>query len=50
MASADIDGDGEPEILLGGVNDALEYKRATLVIFDHRNISGASKNPNGGVY
>jgi hypothetical protein len=50
MASADLDGDGEPEILLGGVNDAPEYKRATLVIFDHRNISGASKNPNGGVY
>ena len=50
MASADLDGDGEPEILLGGVNDAPEYKRATVVIFDHRNISGASKNPKGGVY
>jgi hypothetical protein len=50
MATADLDEDGEPEILLGGVNDAPEYKRATVVIFDHRRISGASKNPNGGVY
>jgi hypothetical protein len=50
MVSADLEGEGEPAILLGGVNDAPEYKRATVVIFDHRNISGASKNPKGGVY
>lgn len=46
----DIDGDGEPEILLGGVNDALEYKRATVVVFDHRKVTGACRNPKGGVY
>jgi hypothetical protein len=50
MAVADLDGDGEPELLLGGVNDAPEYKRATLVVLDHRYILGASKNPKGGVY
>jgi len=33
---ADIDGDGEPEILLGGVNDAPEYRQATFVVFDNR--------------
>ncbi|MGD0773695.1 MAG: hypothetical protein ABSC05_12815 [Candidatus Solibacter sp.] len=50
MAVADIDGDGEPEILLGGVNDADEYKQATVVVFDHRRIAGASSNPKGEVY
>jgi hypothetical protein len=50
MAMADIDGDGEPEILLGGVNDAPEYRQATLVVFDNRRISGSSKDPAGGVY
>ncbi len=50
MARADLDGTGEAEVLFGGVNDAPEYKQATLVIFDPRNISGASKNPKGGVY
>jgi len=50
MANVDIDGDGEPEVLLGGVNDAPEYKQATLVVFNNRRISGASKNPTGGVY
>ena len=50
MASADLDGDSEPDILFGGVNDSREYKRATLVIFDHRKIAGASQNPKGGVY
>jgi hypothetical protein len=50
MASADLDGDGRPELLLGGVNDALEYKQATIVILDPWNISGASKNPKGGTY
>lgn len=50
MAVADLDGDGEAKVVLGGVNDALEYKQATLVVFDHRLIAGASRNPNGGVY
>lgn len=47
MDVADLDGDGEPEILLGGVNDAPEHKCATLVIFDHRRVSGASRDPRG---
>jgi hypothetical protein len=49
MAMADIDGDGEPELLLGGVNDAPEYRRATLVVFDIDKVSGASRNPGGEV-
>ena len=49
LAVADLDGDGEPEVLLGGVNDAPEYDRATLVVFDHRRISGASKDAQGKV-
>jgi hypothetical protein len=44
---ADLNGDGEPEVLLGGVNDAPEYARATLVVFDHRQISGASAGRDG---
>ena len=50
LAVADLDGDGEPEVLLAGVNDAPEYKQATILVFDHRRISGATKNPKGGVY
>jgi hypothetical protein len=50
LAVADLDGDGEPEVLLGGVNDAPEYKQATVVIFDHRRISGACRDPQGRVY
>jgi hypothetical protein len=50
LAVVDLDGDGQPEVLLGGVNDAPEYKRATLVVFDHRRISGASGDPEGRVY
>jgi hypothetical protein len=43
----DLDGDGEPEVILGGVNDAPEYATATLVVFDHRRISGASTGRDG---
>jgi hypothetical protein len=43
----DLDGDGEPEVILGGVNDAPEYATATLVVFDHRWISGASTGRDG---
>jgi hypothetical protein len=50
MAVADLDGDGEVEVLLGGVNDAPEYKQATLVVFDHRQIAGATPNSAGGTY
>jgi len=50
IAVADLDGDGEPEVLLGGVNDAPEYDRATLVVFDHRRIAGAARDPQGRVY
>lgn len=50
MAVADLDGDGQPEILLGGVNDAPEYDQATLVVFDHRSVSGASVSPTGQSY
>jgi hypothetical protein len=50
MAVTDMDGDGEPEVLLGGVNDADEYKQATVLVFDHRRIAGSSCNPKGEVY
>lgn len=50
LAIADLDGDGEPEILLGGVNDALEHRQATLVVFDQHNLSGSSRNPQGKTY
>jgi len=32
------------------VNDAPEYKQATLLVFDHRSISGASSSPSGERY
>jgi hypothetical protein len=50
MALADLDGNGDQEVLLGGVNDAPEHKRATLVIFDPTRIAGASKDPTGKSY
>lgn len=43
VAHADLDGDGVDEVLLGGVNNG--YRQATLVIFDSRNINGASSQP-----
>ncbi len=50
MASADLDGDGNLEILLGGVNDAREFQCASLLVFDHRRVSGASCDPSGRSY
>jgi transcriptional regulator with XRE-family HTH domain len=42
-AHADLNNDGVEEILLAGVNNG--YRQATLLIFDSRNISGASSQP-----
>jgi len=50
LALADLDGDREPEILLAGVNDAREHDQATLLVFDHRNVHGASCDPKGEPY
>jgi hypothetical protein len=50
FAVIDLNGDGHPHLLFSGVNDAPEYKCATLVVFDHRRISGASCDPNGQPY
>lgn len=50
LAVADLDGDGEPELLAGGVNDAPEFVQAELVVFDHRRLAGASTNPRGEPY
>lgn len=50
LATADLDGDGEPEILAGGVNDAPEFKQATLLVFDHRQVAGATPRPADGSY
>ena len=50
LATADLDGDGEPEIPAGGVNDVPEYKQATLLVFDPSRLAGATPNPRGGSY
>ena len=42
---ADLNGDGVPEILLGGVAEG--YEQATLVVLDHRRVLGASTQPPG---
>ncbi len=41
-AQADLNGDGRPELIIGGTN--AEYGKAFLAIFDPRHISGASPN------
>jgi hypothetical protein len=43
VAHADLNADGIREILLAGVNNG--YGQATLVIFDPRNVRGASTQP-----
>jgi hypothetical protein len=50
VASADLNRDGHTQILLGGVNDAPEYKQATLLVFDSKAIAGASSSPSGERY
>jgi hypothetical protein len=50
IAVGDLDGSGEPMVLLGGVNDAADYKLATLLGFDHRSFSGGSVSANGTPY
>ena len=45
MAQADLDGDGNQEILLTGVNNG--YNLATLVVLDAHRLSGASPAPEG---
>src|SRR5581483_7734550 len=40
---ADIDDDGQPEVLLAGVNNG--YGLATLIVFDPRNVRGVSTQP-----
>lgn len=47
---ADLYGTGRPHVLLGGVNDAPEYKKATLLSFDPNNVSGGSCLPAGEPY
>lgn len=47
IIATDLDGDGEPEVLLGGVNDSTDYEQATVLVFDHRNIQGASTSRDG---
>jgi hypothetical protein len=43
VEAMDLDGDGVPEILLGGINNG--YSAATLVVLDSRRVSGASVQP-----
>ncbi|PYP89066.1 MAG: hypothetical protein DMG65_14245 [Candidatus Angelobacter sp. Gp1-AA117] len=44
MEAVDMNGDGQPEIYLGGVNN--EYKAATLVVLNPENLQGVSKQSN----
>jgi len=48
VAHADLNNDGVEEILLAGVNNG--YRLATLVIFDARNVSGASSQPGRQIF
>jgi hypothetical protein len=48
--AADLDGGRTPVVLLGGVNDAPEYKQATMLAFDGGRISGVCRGPNGSPY
>jgi len=50
LGVADLRGDGVRHVLLGGVNDAPEYKQATLLVFDPEAVSGASCSPTGRPY
>jgi hypothetical protein len=48
VAHADLNGDGVEEVLLAGVNNG--YRVGTLVIFDSRNVSGASSQPGRQIF
>lgn len=48
LLAQDLDGDSEPELILGGAN--IGRHRATLVILDPRNLGGASSQPPGDPY
>jgi transcriptional regulator with XRE-family HTH domain len=43
VVHADLNDDGVDEILLAGVNNG--YRQATMVVFDSRNVNGASTQP-----
>ena len=45
LSTADLDRDGIPEAILGGAN--VGWHKATLVVLDPRNVSGASTQPPG---
>ena len=45
LDAADLDGNGEQEIMLAGVNNG--YRQATLVVLDPRRVGGASRQPPG---
>ncbi len=45
VETADLNGNGEEEIILAGVNNG--YRQATLVVLDPRRVGGASRQPPG---
>jgi hypothetical protein len=45
LTASDLDGDGSPEIFLGGI--ANSYRQAVLLVLDPRQLDGASHEDNG---
>lgn len=50
LGIADLDGDGQSDVLAAGVNDAPEHRCATLLRFDNGLIAGGSRSPSGQGY
>jgi len=50
LIASDLEGRGHPSLLLGGVNDAADYKQATLVVLDPEHLAGSTSDPRGAPY
>ncbi len=50
LALGGVSGKRLPDLLAGGVNDAPEYKQATLVVLDQNGVRGCNRTPDGRPY